>query len=348
MAQESPLERAVNLARAKRYAEAREALTGVAEPSDGTRRIAFHRLKAAVASGLGDNSQAADEMRLALAIAPKDAGLLMATAAAELQAERLDDALHHVRSAGNTALAQALTGDIYEKRGDYVNAANAYRAAVSLAPESEQYRLALALELVQHQTFEPARQVLQQAAPAFPKSARIRTLLGIAHYAMGHVEEAQASLADAMAVDPTLAPAYTYLARIALEAAGAPLPRTIKVLCLRDGPVCHALQSRAGDSSAISRLKQDPPDSAIARCELGRAYDAAGNQAEARTEMEICVSLEPLPANHFRLGRIYERLGLTELAHTEMEKRNAAAARLNDEVSRRESAVQAFRYLTAK
>lgn len=348
MAQDSPLERAVTLARAKRYAEAREALAGATEPAGIKQRIAFHRLKAAVASGLGESGAAADEMRTALALAPKDSGLLMATAAAELQAERLDDALLHVSAAGNTALAQALTGDIYERRGDYVNAANAYKAAVALAPESEQYRMALALELVQHQTFEPAIQVLQQAAPLFPRSGRMRTLLGIAHYAMGHVEDAQASLVDAIAVDPNLEPAYTYLARIALEATGAPQARTIDVLCRRDTPVCHALQLRAGESAALDKLKQAPPDNAIARCELGRAYQAAANFAQARTEMEACVSLDASPANHYRLGRIYERLGLTELAHKEMELRNAAAQRLNEEVSRRESAVQAFRYLTTQ
>ncbi|MEP6534704.1 MAG: hypothetical protein ABJF23_05260 [Bryobacteraceae bacterium] len=348
MAQDSPLERAVNFARAKRYAEARQALAAAAEPADAKQRIAFHRLKAAVASGLGEAGPAADEMRAALELAPKDSGLLTATAAAELQAGRLDDALLHVHAAGNTAVAQALTGDIYEKRGDYVNSANAYKAAVSLAPENERYRMALALELVQHQTFEPAVQVLQQASPLFPKSARLRTLLGIAQYAMGHAEEAQVSLADAIAIDPALEPPYVYLARIALEAAGAPQPRTVEVLCRRATPVCHALQLRAGDAAALDKLRRDPPDSAIARCELGRAYEAAANFPQARTEMEACVSLEPLPGNHFRLGRIYQKLGLNELAHQEMERRNESAQRLNEEVSRRESAVQSFRYLTAK
>ena len=348
LAQVSPLERAVNLARAKRYEEAREAISGVTEPANTNQRIAFHRLRAAVASGLGEAGTAVVEMRTALALAPQDSGLLMATAAAELQAERLDDALLHVRAAASTALSQALTGDIYERRGDYVQAANAYKAAVALAPQSEQYRMALALELVQHQTFEPAILVLQQALPLFPKSAKMRTLLGIARYAMGQADEAQASLVDAIAIDANLEPAYTYLARIAIEAAGAPQARTMKALCRRETPVCYALQLRAGEAAALDKLKQASPDNAIARCELGRAYEAAATFAEARTAMEACVALDPSPANHYRLGRIYERLGLTELAHKEMELRNAAAQRLNEEVSRRESAVQAFRYLTTK
>ncbi len=354
VAQESPLERALNLARAKRYPEAREALANATAPVEAPQQIAFHRLKAAIASGLGEAGPAADEMLAALKLAPEDKALLAATAAAELQAGRLDDALKHVEAAGNTALARALAGDIYEKRGDYVEAANAYQDAVKLAPDREQYRMALALELVQHQTFEPAIQVLQQAAPLFPKSARIQTLLGIAHYAMDHIDDAQASLSNALAIDPALDPAYTYLAHIATETGAAAPPRTLKTLCARDTPFCHALQLRAAEAkrdealqnAAIERLKRD--DNAIARCELGRVYEAAAAWAEARTQMEACVALDPSPLNHYRLGRIYARLELPDLAHKEMELRKAEVERLNEEVARRQSAVEAFRYLTAK
>jgi predicted Zn-dependent protease len=103
-------------------------------------------------------------MGLALALAPDDIPLQMATAAAEFQAGRLDDALTHVRAGQNTAVGQALLGDIEEKRGRYLEAAKAYQQAVALAPDQEQYRIALALELVQHYSFEPAIAVLQQAS----------------------------------------------------------------------------------------------------------------------------------------------------------------------------------------
>ena len=61
---------------------------------------------------------------------------------------------------------QPLIGDIEEKRGEFVEAAKAYQAAMALAPDQEQYRIALALELVSHQTFAPAIAVLEQAAAA--------------------------------------------------------------------------------------------------------------------------------------------------------------------------------------
>src|SRR5579884_1721257 len=284
------LERAVTLAREKRYAEAEKAIAGVTEPSDPARKVAFYRLKAAIDSGLGDAKGAAAEMERALTLAPGDRGLLMATAVAELQSGRLDEALQHARGGGNTAQAQALIADIQEKRGHFVEAAQAYQAAVALAPDQEQYRIALALELVQHQSFEPAITVLQQAMPLFPRSGKIRTLLGVAQYAQGDVANATASLIDAVSVDPRLEPAYAYLAHIVLESSSVPPESVLRPLCGWSAVVCSALKLRmahaAGDeraqADAIAALRLAPATDAVAKCELGRAYEWMDDLARAR------------------------------------------------------------------
>jgi tetratricopeptide (TPR) repeat protein len=350
---QTPLERAVTLAREKRYAEARAALEGAVEPGGVPQRAAFHRVKAAIASGLGEAQTAAREMRLALVLAPDDVQLQMATAAAELQAGWLDDALAHVRGGGHTAVGQALLGDIQEKRGQYVEAVKAYQQAVALAPEREQYRIALALELVQHYTFEPAIAVLEQAAPMFPQSARIRTLLGIAQYGAGHYEEAEAALTEALRLEPALEPVYGYLAQVALESQSAPREGVLEALCPRDPITCAALKSRVarenGDAAmraeAIAALKRAPRDNATARCELGRAYQADHQWAEARAELEACVELDGSPQNHYRLGVVYNRLGLAAQARKEMELRGAAEEEKSEEVARRQKAVTTFQYI---
>ncbi|MBZ5619076.1 MAG: tetratricopeptide repeat protein [Acidobacteriia bacterium] len=350
---QSPLEQAVTLAREKRYAEARKALEGVGEPAGVSQRIAFHRLKAAVASGLGDAATAADEMQLALALAPEDVSLQMAAAAAELQAGRLDAALLLVRAGANTAVGQALLGDIQEKRGQYVEAAKAYQKAVALAPEREQYRLALALELVQHYTFEPAIAVLEQAAQLFPKSARIRTLLGIAQYAAGRYDDAETALTDALRLDPGLDPVYVYIAQVALEATGTPSAATLQVICTRDPITCAALKSRValaeGDSTlqahAVAELQHAPKDNSVAHCELGRVYQADGKWQGARAELEACVRLDPTAQNHYRLGLVYGRLGLEDLAQQQMELRKVAEDRKSEETAKRQRAVETFQYL---
>ncbi|MCU1234664.1 MAG: Tetratricopeptide 2 repeat protein [Candidatus Solibacter sp.] len=353
LAQSSSLEQAVRFAQEQRYAEARRVLEGSVEPEGITQRIAFHRLKAAIASGLGETAAAANEMRSALALAPGDAGLQTATAAAELQAGLLDDAVAHAQGGAGTAVGQALLGDIQEKRGQYLEAVKAYQAAVALAPDREQYRVALALELVQHHTFEPAIAVLEQAAPRFPKSARLRVLLGVAQYAAGRYEDAEAALTDALDLAPELERVYGYLAQAALEAPSPPLERALKAICTREPVVCSALQSRSarekGDAGlqalAVAALKRAPKNSAIARCELGKVYQAAAQWTEARVEFEACVQLDPSPQNHYRLGLVYNRLDLVELAQKQMELRKTAEERKAGDTARRQNAVQAFQYL---
>jgi tetratricopeptide (TPR) repeat protein len=279
--------------------------------------------------------------------------LRTATAAAELQAGRLDDALAHAQAGAGTAVGQALLGDIQEKRGQYVEAVKAYQAAVALDPDREQHRVALALELEQHHTFEPAVVVLEQAVTRFPKSARLRVLLGVAQYAAGRYEDAEAALTDALGLDPELEPVYGYLAQAALESPSAPSERTLKALCAREPVVCAALKSRTaretGDAAlqaqAVAVLKRAPQDNAIARCELGKVYQAAAQWTEARTELEACSRLDPSPQNHYRLGLVYNRLGLVELAQKQMELRQAAEERKSEDTARRQNAVQAFQYL---
>jgi uncharacterized protein HemY len=105
----------------------------------------------------------------------------------------------------------------------------------------------------------------------------------------------------------------------------------------------------AGDSTletqAIADLKRAPKDNAVARCELGRIYQADRQFTEARAELEACIQLDPSPQNHYRLGLVYNRLGLAELAQKQMELRAAAEQRMSEENARREKAVETFRYL---
>ncbi len=146
---QAPLEQAVVLAREKRYSEADKILRGVSAPTQVNQRIAFYRLKAAVAAGLHDKADAVRDMRAALGLAPENTGLLLATAVAELQNNQWNEALEHAKQAGNVPMAQELIGEIQDRRGDHQAATKAYEAAVALAPGREDYRIALGLELMQ-------------------------------------------------------------------------------------------------------------------------------------------------------------------------------------------------------
>ena len=175
---QSPLERAVTLAREKRYRESNQVLQGVPEPADIGQRIAFHRLKAANASGLNDQAAAVREMSLALQLAPGDSNLLIATAMAEFQANRLDDALQHAAKAGEHPTAKAVIGDIQEKRGNFAAAEKAYKEAVALAPGEEQYRVTLGYDLIRHQHFPAAIELLEQSEAAISAVRALADVVG--------------------------------------------------------------------------------------------------------------------------------------------------------------------------
>jgi tetratricopeptide (TPR) repeat protein len=348
---QSPLERAVMLAREKRYSESNQVLEGVPEPADTAQRIAFHRLKAANASGMGDTNGAVREMLAALQLAPSDPILLIGTAMAEFQAGRLEEALKHAESAGNNATAKAVIGDIQEKRGEFEEAANAYRDAVKLAPNQEEYRVTLAYDLIQHQKFRAAIDLLSESAPLFPKSARIRTLLGIAQYSDGNIDDAIATLTQAITADPKVESAYRCLAQIVLQSSAAPPRESTDHLCRWNPIVCSAMKLRIGrenndpvmQNQAIAALKQAPAENAVARCELARAYEWTSRLQDARVEMEACVRSDPTPQNRYRMGLIYKRLGLDELSQKEMDERKRLLQRMSEETALGLNTLKSFR-----
>jgi Flp pilus assembly protein TadD len=345
------LERAVTLTREKHYSESSAILQAVPEPVEIRQRIAFHRLKAANASGLGDPATAVREISLALSLAPSDPGLLVATAMAEFQADRLDNALRHAAQAGNDPTAKAVIGDVQEKRGNFAEASNAYREAVRLAPSQEQYRVALAYDLIRHQDFRAAVELLQQSKPLFPRSAKLRTLLGIAQYSNGDTDEAVPSLIDAIAVDPSAESAYRCLAQILLQSSAAAPPAATERLCKWNPTVCSALKLRlarqtddaAMQNEAIAGLQRAASDDPIARCELARAFEWTDRLPDARAEMEACVQFDPSPQNHYRMGLIYKRLGMNDLSQREMDLRGQMLGKMSEETALGLSALKILR-----
>ena len=80
-------------------------------------------------------------------------------------------------------------------------------------------------------------------------------------------------------------------------------------------------------------LESSPVDSAIGRCELGRAYEWNGQLAKAREQMEACVRLNPSPGNHYRLGLLYKRLKMEAPAKAEMQKRQQLLQQMSEETA---------------
>lgn len=308
------LQMAVTLTREGRYAEARRALNGVQEPEGIRQKIAFHRLRAAIASGLKEAPAAANEMRAALELAPQDTQLLAATAVAELQA------------------------------GQFPQAVNAYQEAIRLAPENESYRIALAIALIEHQAFESAIGMLK----ASPKSAKLLVLLGLAQYGHGDNAEAIDTLEQAFALEPALDSPKRCLAGIVLESAKLPSQKTVDVLCAWDKTVCAALQLRRaredGDAALEARsvATLEKEDSAVAHCALGRAYEWRNQLKQAAQQMESCIRFAPTPQRHYMLALIYRKLGDTARAHRELNLREKMLQRISEQATLTLNALASF------
>ncbi|HET7151148.1 MAG TPA: tetratricopeptide repeat protein, partial [Candidatus Acidoferrum sp.] len=464
------LEWAIALARLHRYKEAQTALVDLAPPKDVEKRIAFYRLKASVASGLGSSVAAATEMEKALALKPGDSALTLATAAAELQrkdwqraaslagglfsktrdpsaglilleatlgsrgdfrqileqfrniglpkteevafrqrvaqlliahgqvsesvdelkrAAELDpgradmlfnlalaqlkagqadaalDSAEKSKSLGDSAEVEDLLGDIQEERGDNLAAVQRYQAAVKLAPEEEKYRISLAVELMQHQGFDAAKVVLQQAEMFQPKSWRIQLALGMIEHFTGSDEKAAPILVHAADLSPDPEVALRFLGEIQVGQSAAPDPAALEHICeysnrhFKNGKMqfyCGALLFQrdyvAGDRTHVdeiakrlrgaARILADDPSP---HCELAKVYWSMDHWQEALPDAETCARLDPNAAEaHYRLAQIYRRLGNSEKAQQQMKLYETASQQQADENKRRDETMKAFVY----
>jgi tetratricopeptide (TPR) repeat protein len=433
------LKQAINLTREHRYAEADAALKGVATPANPAQKVAFYRLKAAIASGLKHYDSAAEDMELAAKLAPDDQGVRIAAGVARLQAQveshvnpaetlkrlrkevlppaqavdlrlrlaeilsngnlfaeaatdfaaasalarertdllydlalahfrsgHLDDALQVAESAKahqDSGSVESLLGEIQEKRGDSLAAVHSYQQAVTLEPGEEKHRLALALELLRHQTFDAALVVLNQSAPLFPQSVRIKILLGLTYYFVDRSADAIHALLEAASIDPRDETAARYLGQITLEDTSTPDAAATAQICkfADDHPAnktadafCGGILLRlardSGDDDRRAEILQRlqhaakiAPKESVARCQLGKAYEWSEQWTQAKPELEACVRLDAnSPDGHYQLSRVYRRLGLTRLAAQQVALQEAAAARQSEESNRRTETVTKF------
>ena len=201
------IEWAVVLAHLHKYREAQSALTGVTPPSAPEERIAFHRLKASVASGLGNSSAAASEMEKALALQPHDPGLVMATAVAELQSENwhraasLAEALYsgtHDLQAG-LVLLEAKLG----MHADLHNTLELLRSTHLQPPEELAFRERLAEVLISHGEFSDAIEDLTRAVELDSTRGELAYNLALAQFMAERLDDSLQSAEKCRALGDT-------------------------------------------------------------------------------------------------------------------------------------------------
>lgn len=190
----------------------------------------------------------------------------------------------------NTGELHNLLGQIDEKDGKFVDAANEFAMAAHMDP-SEDNLFDWASELLLHRTYEPAIEVFRTAAQRYPNSPRLMIGLGMALYARGLYEDAVKALLTAADLNPS-------------------------------DPRCYLFLSRAYDSSpsqaddVIQRFQRYAtlePNNALAQYYYamslwkGKRVEGAGlNIQEVESLLKKSIALnDSIPEAHMQLGNLY-------------------------------------------
>ena len=132
---------------------------------------------------------------------------------AYLSTGRLGDARRQIQELlklKNTPELHNLLGEVEEKDGKFVPAANEYELAAHADP-SESNLFDWGSELLLHRTLGPSIEVFQDAALRYPASQRLAIGLGMALYAHGNYDEAVKSLLRAADLNPSDPSCYLFL-----------------------------------------------------------------------------------------------------------------------------------------
>lgn len=311
-------------------------------------------------------AEAADDFAEASRLAPDRADIFFNLALARFRQGHWDaarESAERAKALGDSGSTESLLGDIQEKQGDALAAVRSYQAAVTLEPSVEQHRLTLATEFLKHQTFDAAIVVLEQAAGLFPQSVDSKVLLGLSYYLVDRSPDSVRTLLDAVKLDTKDALAARYLGEITLQDSASPDPAAVSQICAfadaypvskSANALCGGVLLRVAEESGEASRKSEilrrlreavriSPDEPVARCQFGKALGWSQQWQLARTQLEKCVQLSPdSPEGHYRLARVYRRLGLTALSSKQTDLQQQAAKKQSDESARRTNTVTRF------
>jgi len=263
----------------------------------------------------------------------------------------------------DTAELHNLLGEVEEKDGNFVPAANEYEAAAHMDP-SESNLFDWGSELLIHRTLDPAVEVFQKASERYPNSPRLTIGLGMALYARGNYDEAVKALLKGADMDPSDPSCYLFLSKAYDSSPGQAeevIQRFRRFTELQPG------NGRALYYYAMSLWKgkraQDPgldlqqietllkkalaldDKLAEAHLQLGNLYSDQNKYGEAIPQYLRARELDPDLADvRYRLGQAYVHTGQKERAQAELQVYQRLRAEHMAEVDKQRADIRQFVY----
>jgi tetratricopeptide (TPR) repeat protein len=200
--------------------------------------------------------------------------------------------------------------------GNPASAATEWRKLVTLFPEADAWRTALAFALVDQGRFADARDELERVTDLYPESADALTNLGALLTEYGSSEEAENALAQALALDSGSEHTLVNLAKLRERQGRSEVAESIyRDLLQRESDSIRALRALAELLDRSGRLEEAEatyrlalardPDSAAVANNLGFLLERQGGYEEAASFYRQSIRSDPgYSLAYFNLGDI--------------------------------------------
>ena len=256
-----------------------------------------------------------------------------------------------------------LLGQIEEKDGKFVEAANEFETAAHMDP-SEANLFDWGSELLLHRTYEPAIAIFQDATRRYPTSPRLMIGLGLALDLRGKYDDAVKALLTAADLDPSDARCYLFLSKAydsSPNQADDVIQRFRRYAELQPGNAqaqyYYALSlwkgKRVGDVNLDLQTVESLLKKSIAlddklpeaHLQLGNIYADQHEYDKAIPEYVRALELNPnLSDAHYRLGTVYVHVGQKDRAQKEFDVYQQLRAQHLAEIDKERAEVQQFVY----
>ena len=269
-------------------------------------------------------------------------------AVALIDVGRLDEARQQVQrllTLKNSGEVENLLGDVEERAGNLVAAAEAYQRA-SHMDASEENLFDWGNSLLQMRASEPAGEVFTAAIKRHPRSARLHVGLGISLYSRGEYRDAVEAFCEAADLAPSDPRPYQFLGEmygVSPEVSGEVSKRLGRFVETHPkNALAHfhyAMTLWKGSPEALDAAGMRRVEALLRRSvtldpklargffELGVLLADQDRHAEAIENLRRATVLQPtLRQAHYRLSQLYQRTGQKDLAAKELETFRRLAA----------------------